>query len=203
MFRLVTNPDRFFAERVDDPQAAAPTLAVTGAAITSLFPPAVVFSKLLAGASAGTFVFVGTGVAIAMISGLFAMFALWLFVSSVCHAVARRLDGSGGFRTVLLLCGWGFLPTAVGGLVSAAFLLAFVDPGAPSESVSLRVISRQIQQSAGVRAAGLLGVLFTVWSGVLWTFALRQAHDLSLVRAAGAATPVTVLLIGVSVGSLV
>jgi hypothetical protein len=114
------------------------------------------------------------------ITGLFTPFISSLIYTVLLFVVARLLGGESGFRSTTRIVAVGFLPIALG---SAATLVA---TGVSINAVSVASIEnvRQFVVSLNAhfanRFARGLNNLFLVWSGLVWVFGAREAHDLEL-----------------------
>ncbi|MFC6787230.1 YIP1 family protein [Halobaculum halobium] len=120
----------------------------------------------------------------------------WLVQGGTLHAASALADGEGSFADTLAVAGWGMTPSlarllAVGALVIHRLRTAAL-PEEPESAVSAL-------QSAigGVEVIGLLAAaVVAVWAGVIRTYGLADARDLSVGTAAwivGALTAIGLL----------
>ena len=108
----------------------------------------------------------------------------WLVQGGVLHAASALADGEGAFADTLTVAGWGMVPSlarllAVGALVIYRLRTAAL-PRTPEGAVdALRAAI------GGVEVSGLLAaVAVAVWAGVIRTYGLADARDLSVGTAA-------------------
>jgi hypothetical protein len=195
VLRLLTNPDAFFAERASlvGPAFVVLLVAVIGAvgsypvlrATVGALPP-----------EAGPFVTVVQ--AIGAVFGVVITFVVWALYALAFHLIASlAFDGEGTFRDTLAVVGWGFVPTVFGSVASAVVnFLVFSDVRFPTDPARIEPFVRELRARPEFLVAGLLGVVFLLWSAFLWTFAVRHAERLDLREAAlTVAGPVTVALL--------
>lgn len=182
---IVVNPDRFFRERVEEPGFLGPALVVFLAAISSVSGTLVTIVHIGSAMPKDLSVLVSFGFGLGAISGFFAVFLTWIAISGSFYLVSSRFDGTGSFRRTVLLTGWGFVPSIFSGLVIAvATYYTFYGVTFPESVAKLKPFMQQMRSSPTFRVSRLLGVVFTVWQGFLWTFAIKYAREIGLREAA-------------------
>jgi len=124
------------------------------------------------------------------IYGLLVSLVLWLIAAGLIHAVARALDGYGGFRGYLKLAGY----VALTGLV--ALPIALADAG-------LKIAGNAHIESAVGQLAGLLGIAIFVWQNALLVLAAREHYGVSLERAVAAVIGPVGCLIALAVAGVI
>lgn len=107
--------------------------------------------------------------------------ALWLGFGTVIHVSSTWLsDESVQLRTTIRLVGWGFLPYLIGIIAVnfAAVYVAWTTP-LPSSFEGLSGFGRSISTNQLVTAVGGLRVVLVLWSGVLWSYAVKHLRGVS------------------------
>ena len=101
----------------------------------------------------------------------------WVVSSVILYAAAKALAGKGSFRTTLRLCGYGLLPWTIFTVVWLFTVLIFFR--VPQDTYySLWEFPPFVN--------GTLWVIFMVWTGILWVYALKHAHAIPRRKAAAA-----------------
>lgn len=186
MLDLLVDPDAFFEHRASDGGGSlqVPALVVGAAALAGIGSPVVVLHLLVESLPAESGYFL-VGYAIGLVGALFGPFVEWMLLAIGFDVIARRFGGDGPLHEVVRLVGWGFLPHIVTGLIAMIVMLVVIGrispPAAPDQVLTF---IQSIQGDPAVRLAAGLGIVFTVWSGFLWIFAVKHARGLSFRRAA-------------------
>jgi hypothetical protein len=208
---LVTDPNSFFRDRRDAPSFAGPVLIITLIAILGVISSVIsirgtagVMSQMISDADAGQSVqtlfqaFQLVGVVI----GFVATYVIWVVWTGIFYGVSAVFDGSGSFTTTLKLVGWGFVPSVAGSLVSLfitvyRFEVRGFDVPTDAGPQAAQQFSQQISSGPLVALSAVLGLVFTLWAGLLWTFAVKHARQVTTRNAAIAvAVPVLFGLVG-------
>lgn len=187
---LHSDPDAFFRDHSGAPSLKGPTAVVTAIALVSAVSAALQFqvtAQLFADSPGGSIVQVVQ--AISLVVALVVPYVIWMLYAGVFHAISVVFDGTGEFTRTLALVGWGFVPSLFGSVVAAVidfyrFNVQGVDVPAEITQESMQQFQQQIQSGPLVAMAAALGILFTLWSGMLWTFAMKHARELTLRQAA-------------------
>ncbi|MFB6177693.1 MAG: YIP1 family protein [Halobaculum sp.] len=198
--QLLTDPDSFFAERASDPDWLLPTLVVLGNAAFGAVGVWYLLDFSMRGIESGvTTIPLAIGVGTAVVTPL----VLWAVYAGVFHGLSAFFDGDGSFSRTLYLSGWGYLPSLVGSLAVAVAFYYAAQAVPPAASIQeLGAVQRQIQNHQYVQWANWLGVALTLWQGVLWTYAVRHARDLSVRQAALVVALPILVSVGLSLNSL-
>ncbi len=184
MKSLLTDPDRFFADESEDPDLLFPAIIVVAAgllAALSQLPMLEYVDRSLTGTAAGasSFLYVVT-LAVAVVGPI----VIWVVATAFFYGVATlAFDGEGSFADTLGLVGWGYVPVVLSGLLSVfGYYWAFSNrsPRSVSDPRMVQPFMRDLLSIPLIRALTAVGVLFTIWQGVLWAYAVKQGLDLSL-----------------------
>ena len=124
---------------------------------------------------------------VAGVSAIVGTFLRWLVYAGVFHALSSVLYDAeeGSFRDTLALTGWGFLPAIGAAIVaSVAAFVVFSGTTFPSDPAAMAAFARELQNRPELLVANLLGIVFLLWQGLLWTFAVKHGRGLELREAA-------------------
>lgn len=204
--RLVTDPDSFFREESEDVSTRAPVTVVSLTAVLSLNGPLVLTYALARAAPRGAgSVFVLSGI-VGVLVALLVVFALWFFYSVLLHGLATLSGGDATLRETALLAGWGFVPalvTETNNAILRVFLLDDVLDRMDPSSVSIVELSATISSHPAIRVATLVTAVGLLWSCLIWTFAVKHAHGLTVRRSLAVAAVPTLVGIAFNVAALV
>lgn len=177
MLELFTDPDSFF-HKDDEPEFFGPVCVVFLAGLVSAGSPLVIFQQLLASPEVDAFVSVG--LLLGIFGGVLTIFLLWFVFAGTFHMLSTRFGGSGDFKTLFLFVGWGFVPLVFSGLVSIiATYLATQTVPSPTNLDAIDTFTNQIQSSPFVKISTILSAVFTLWSGLIWTFSIKNSRSIN------------------------
>lgn len=201
---VLTDPATFFRDRRADPNLLGPTLVVLLVGVLGLLSAIPSLLLVLRGIPAEAEPFIGVGLAIGAVFGLVGPFVVWLIYALVFYGISIAFGGSGSFRQLFVLTGWGFLPRVLGAAISAVVLfIAIGDVAAPQTAEAMRTFSQELQTHPLVRASSLISIVIALWSGYIWTHAVAVSRELSLRQAAvTVGLPVLLSIVWTGVGLL-
>lgn len=194
---LLTDPDSFFRDRRTDPSLKGPAVVVTLIAVVGAISSVVQFQataelyqNMIEGTdleSAGTILQVFQIIGLAF--GMVMPYVFWVLYAAIFYGISVVFDGDGDFGTLLALVGWGFVPGLVRSVINAMInTYRYQIEGVPvPDNVtveSMQQFSQTLQQGELVALTGVVGIVFAIWSGVLWTYAVKHARSLSTRNAA-------------------
>ncbi|QSG13586.1 Yip1 family protein [Halapricum desulfuricans] len=183
MLSVIRDPALFYQEQATD-RLSGPILTVLIAAVTNVLATVILLASSWSTiAEASTYV--TTAYVLSIFFGIGSVVGSWVLYSAAFHAVSAVFGGEGSFRRTLTYTGWGFVPIAVSGLIHAGLIFLRVREAIfPDSAQQLGPFVQQLTSGPLFTMASLLGIVFTIWSGVIWTFAMRDARALSLRYAA-------------------
>jgi hypothetical protein len=179
MANPLTNPDRFFTELSErDANLRIPAAIVLLAAIATGIYIAAVDGVTTSAPSGAAVPFTGISVATSVIGGLIIMSVLWLLYAGVFYAISTMLGGVGSFRRVFEFTGYGFIPAIIAPITGlAAVWLAY--PGIDFSAIDPQLMKQTLMQNPLMKASDIAGILFLLWSAVIWIFGVKHACDIS------------------------
>jgi hypothetical protein len=179
MTNPLTNPDRFFAELSGrDPNLQIPAAIVLLAAIATGSYIAAVNGVTTPSPPGVAVPFTGISVATGVVGGLIIMSVSWFLFTGVFYAISTMLRGVGSFKRVLEFTGYGFIPAIIAPIIGlAAVWLAY--PGIDFSAIDPQLMKQTLMQNPLMRASDIGGILFLLWSAVIWIFGVKHACDVS------------------------
>lgn len=205
MIQIVTDPNGFYQEQKRDYTVFWPAIIVLATGMASIAGPVYVFYRALSVFPQGARVFSIVGGGLSLVSGLFGAFLLWIVHSGVFYYISKIFGGSGDFRRVLSFVGWGFLPTLISSLIASVVSISvYAGVSFPKQLTQLRAFLRNIEQSSPpLRAVTIIGVIFLIWRGYIWVFAIKHGCDIDFKEAVFTVALPVLLGIGVSLHEII
>ncbi|MDV2481024.1 YIP1 family protein [Methanoculleus sp. Wushi-C6] len=198
--RVLLNPGRFFEARMqEEPSLKVPALIALVIGVIGAVSAALVANMFIGFLPAEAQIFGLIGVILAAVFGVIGGFVMWIAFGIVFYLISMAFKGKGSFKRTLEVTGYGFLPQVFGGIIGAFFSYQLISkitiPVATSpeqiaefsESIASALVADPLAQ-----IAGLVGILFMIWSANIWVFGMKYARSLSTRDAA--------LTVGIPVG---
>jgi hypothetical protein len=194
----LTAPASFFERESIDPDLRRPAILVGVSALVGLLSSLPVFRAIVGTAPPGASPFLVAGLAIGAVIGLVAPFVFWFLYALVFYGLSAAFDGTGELRDLFALVGWGFAPKILSQIVGGVVIVVLLSQG----DVSTPQQAQQFAQSATTEPLGVLnrgfGLLMTLWSAWIWTYAVAESRELPTKHAA--ITVGVVVLVEVALG---
>jgi len=178
---LVTDPDEFFSEAAVRGSILGPVSVVGLAALVNAAASNMLSYWLysLAPESArDVFLFASI---IGSIGGVLSVFASWFIYAGIMHLLAVYFDGEGSLRETALLSGWGFIPDIVTGAFQVYLLSVVAEDalgGVELRASNAATVRTAFESHPALTVAPVVTVVGLLWSGLLWSFAIKHVHDL-------------------------
>jgi len=179
---LLTNPRRFFESLEERPVSLLrPALFVIVTAFISALS-AYQISSLVATMMPEL---QGMGPLLGGI-GAFSAFVMvllmWVIYTAIFFAISMVFRGQGTFGRLLSYVGYGFLPQAIGGLISFALswdLLSNLRVPSITDPTMIAEWTQSLMKDPTMRLASGISLLFILWSANIWIFGVRTGRRLS------------------------
>ncbi len=213
MLSLITNPDKFFAKlKAKDPNLKKPAVIVILLAVMVAYYQFRVTLKLSTALPQDIARFFVAGAYINAIGSAIGIFATWLIVAAIMHGLSAFFDGSGEFRRTFEFAGYGFLPSLFGSAITIPASLSYIENAAlpkldvkeltTDPKILAKAILSQIPTEYS-HSALLLNIAVTIWGLLIWTFAVKNAREISVRKAFVCAAIPTAIFGGYQVLSLI
>ena len=190
--RVLLDPRRFFEERIkNEPGLKVPALIVLVYALIGAVAAALTVNVIIALLPAEAQAFGAIGVAFAAVGAVIMGFLSWIICAAVFYIVSMLFGGEGSFTRTLEVTGYGLLPQVFGGIIGTAFSYQVISNLTIPPITNPEQIAEVSESLAGIIAAdpltqiaGLVGILFVLWSANIWIFGMKYARNLSTRNAA-------------------
>lgn len=178
---VLLDPDTFFSQCVDGGSVLRALGVVLSCSVVGVIGSLGLAVRLAAALPDSVEAVAIFGAVVTAAVSLLEPLALWLGFGMVIHISSTWLsDESVQLRTTIRLVGWGFLPYLIGIIAVnfAAVYVAWTTP-LPSSFEGLSGFGRSISTNQLVTAVGGLRVVLVLWSGVLWSYAVKHLRGVS------------------------
>jgi len=195
MDKLLFDPDWFFSEKLKnkiDLKIPFLILLINGiiAAITSIL----MISKIVSSSPSDMAPFMAIGGVIGAVGGILIVYLMWLILSGIFYLLAGLFLSEVEFKRVFEFVGYGFVPVIFSSIIGIVTLYAmlpsmefsFTDPTLMEMSLK-KMLENPLSQIAQV-----IGIVFTLWSGYIWVFAVKNATSITTKNA--------LIVVGIPVG---
>ena len=190
--QVLVNPGRFFKERMkDEPGLKIPMLITLVYGLISAVSAALTANVVIALLPAEAQAFGATAVAFAAVFAVIMGFLAWIICAAVFYIISMLFGGEGTFTRTLEFTGYGLLPLIFGGIIGTAFSYQVISNLTIPPITNPEQIAEVSESLAGIIAAdpltqiaGLVGILFVLWSANIWIFGMKYARNLSTRNAA-------------------
>jgi hypothetical protein len=187
MLDVLTNPNKFFEARMKGEESLRiPVFIVLISGIiggisafltSSIMMEAM--TKTLPPEAQGFMSFMPIGSAI---GAVIASFIIWLFIAAIFFGISSIFKGEGKFKRTLEFVGYGYIPTIIGGLISAVLVYNFVTTvqiPTITDPTEIKEVITPLMKSPMMLLSSAIGILFMLWSANIWVFGLKHARNLS------------------------
>ena len=189
MLEVLTNPDKFFETRMKGEESLKLPVfivlisGIIGGISTFLSSSIMMeaMAKTLPPEAQGFMSFMPIGSAI---GAVIASFIAWLIIAAVFFGISCIFKGEGKFKRTLEFVGYGYIPTIIGGLISAVLVYNFVTtvqipPITITDPTEIQEVITPLMKSPMLMLSSAVGILFMLWSANIWVFGLKHARNLS------------------------
>ncbi|SFL46883.1 hypothetical protein SAMN04487950_3909 [Halogranum rubrum] len=201
---VLTSPNEFFRRESEDPRLLQPALIVTAVALLGVALQYVLFSTISASISnPDTAGFMNLIMYVSMAFSFLAAFLGWLIYAGIFYLLSMIFDGEGSFGTVFKLVGWGYVPGIFSAAVTGVAYLVFLGGDSVNSPTGFAAAMQNPLNGPILWAISLFGIVFTLWQGALFAFAMRHGRDLTMKQAALVVSPLILLSVGGSIFTIV
>jgi len=189
MLEVLTNPNKFFETRKKGEESLKlPVFIVLISGIIGGIS-AFLSSSMMIEAMSKTlppevqsfmsFMPIGSAIGVVVFS-----FIIWLIIAAVFFGISCIFKGEGKFKRTLEFVGYGYIPTIIGGLISAVLVYNFVTtvqipPITITDPTEIQEVITPLMKSPMMLLSSAVSILFMLWSANIWVFGLKHARNLS------------------------
>lgn len=192
MLEVLTNPDQFFGKKNTEEIDLKTPLAII--LVVGLFGAAsavIMVQKVMAGLPDEAASFAWIGGIVGGFSAIIVAFIQWLVYAGVFYLISSVFNGDGPFKRVLEFVAYGFIPTAIGSIISMVAMIQAL-PAIEFSMDNPELLQEMILSNPLIQASMIIGIILTLWSANIWIFALLHARNLTTRNA--------VITVGIPIG---
>lgn len=182
MLEVLTDPNGFFKRKSNEPiDFKIPIVIILIMAIVAAATAVVVTQNVMGTLPEEAAAFAGIGAAVAAIFAVIGTFIAWAIYGVIFYVISMLFHGEGSFKRVMEFVSYGFIPSIISSIVSAFYTFraySNIDFSNPE------LIEDALLADPTFRIAGIIGIIFTLWSANIWIFALVHSRNLSVKNAA-------------------
>jgi len=106
----------------------------------------------------------------------------WVIIAGVFQGISGLRGGKGDFQRTLAVAGYGSLPMVFGSILSS-FIIYFYLSGATirpvSDPMQISAAVTELMSAPSMMMAGVISLIFVLWSANIWVFGMQEARSLS------------------------
>ena len=181
MLEVLTDPNGFFKRKSnEDIEFKTPLMIVLLMAAFGAVTAVIVMQNIMGTLPEEAAAFAGIGAVFAVVGAVIGTFVMWAVYSAIFYVISLLFNGEGSFKRVMEFVSYGFIPSIISSIISAIFTsraysnIDFSDP----------MIADALLSDPTLRIAGIVGIIFMLWSANIWIFALVHSRNLSVKNAA-------------------
>lgn len=204
--RILSNPKGWFGNHPyeDSLPLWRPAVIVLAIALVGVIPSYLLSDAMtIEGEQAVPETILMVGQLFGLLIGIVMMFATWLLFAGIMHAVAAVIgDAHGGFRSTFYYVGWGYLPALFGSIFDAGATWYALQQ-LQVESIPVEELESTMYSTAAMQVSAGLDVLFILWTGLIWVFAVQKARNVTIQTAAIAVAIPVLIRLGFTISGLI
>ncbi|TGC09693.1 YIP1 family protein [Methanolobus halotolerans] len=183
MLEVLTDPNGFFKRKSEeDIEFKTPLIIVTILAIVGAISAFIISQSVIEALPPEASAFAGIGAAFGAIAAFIMTFIMWVIYSGIFYLISMVFNGEGSFKRVLEFVSYGFIPSIISSAISTYYtsrIYSNIDWSADPQ-----VLQEALLSDPSLQIAGIIGILFLLWSANIWIFAIVHSRNLSVKDAA-------------------
>ena len=206
IIQILTKPKEFFASCADqEPSLRWPCILITIMAVLSAivgYQMGELTGRLLSGMMQGLGIITSV---ITAVGSFFSPYIMWVIAIVIFYALQRFFKGTGSFKRVAEITGYGMLPlifASVVGIILAMYYLPMVaiKPFFGSDPQKINAAVQGMLQDPALHQfsilSSIISIIFMIWAANLWAFGFETCCGLDSKKAMmTAGIPVLVYII--------
>jgi hypothetical protein len=140
---------------------------------------------------------------VSMAFSFVAAYVGWFIYAGVFYLLSMLFDGEGSFGEVFKLVGWGYVPSIFSAAVTGLAYFFFLNSDALNSPEGFAAVAQNPLNGPMLWALSLAGIVFTLWQGALFAFAMKHGRNLTMKQAALVVSPLILLSVGGSIFTVV
>lgn len=182
---IFTDPDRFFSRKTTEGGFKGALAVVLAAAISNALSNFATMLQLQTQAPQGAGGVIIVGQLVGSVVAVLGILVTWVVFAGLFHLISIYFDGDGQFREVVRLTGYGFVPFIFMGVISGVInFFVYQGVSLPRSPEGITTFVQQTQSGPLFVLLSVISIVFVVWRGFLWMFAVKYARGLTIRQAA-------------------
>lgn len=182
MLEVLTDPNGFFKRKSNEEiEFKTPLMIIFLMAIIGAITAVLMMQNVMGALPEEAAAFAGIGAVVGAIFAVIGTFIAWAIYGAIFYVISVLFKGEGSFKRLMEFISYGFIPSIISSIVSAFYTTrayANIDFSNPE------LIQDALLADPTLKIAGLVGIIFTLWSANIWIFALVHSRNLSVKNAA-------------------
>ncbi|WP_406658227.1 YIP1 family protein [Methanolobus sp. ZRKC2] len=180
MLEVLTNPNGFFKRKSnEDVEFKTPLIIIAILAIVGAISAFIITQSIMGTLPEEAAGFAAIGAAFGAIAAFVMTFIMWIVFSGIFYLISMIFHGEGDFKRVLEFVSYGYIPSILNSLISTYFtsnLYSNIDWATQDP----QALQETLLSDPSLQIAGIIGILFTLWSANIWLFAMVHSRNLSV-----------------------
>jgi len=190
---LLLNPNEFFKGRADtEPRLMIPFLIILISGILGGIQAFFMVGLMAESMPEEIAQFMGLGQIMGAVGAIVVSIVLWVVFAAIFFGLSGVFKGTGRFKKVLEITGYGYLPMLFGAVIT---LTAFsvILPSIPIPEIDFSdleqvqtagtIIQSALNNNSYFLISWVVGMLLVLWAANLWVFGLYHARKIELKHA--------------------
>lgn len=119
---------------------------------------------------------------ISVVSAIIVVLIMWVLVAGVFYLISMAFHGTGDFKRVLEVTGYGFIPQIISGIVALPLIFQYLGTVHLPSSTDTTIIQEAMKgmmKAPSMMMITLIGIVFLLWSANIWIFGVKEARHLT------------------------
>lgn len=184
MLEVLSNPGRFFEEKIKEEIDFKPPYAVIGAVtLLTLINAFILMRELMENLfSDAPNIAQLIVITLGLIGTMVSVTVAWLLISGLFYVISWPLAGQGKFARVLEYVAYGFLPFIFSSAISMVLLISMCLFSDFSMNDPL-AIEKAMLKSPYMILSNAVSIIFVLWAANIWVFAMIHSRGLAVKNA--------------------
>ena len=183
LLTVLTAPQRFFAGIQERPVSLGiPAVIVLLIGLVGAISAYLVTGVTMQILPANMQQMIGLIQGISAVSAIIIVLVMWVIMAGIFYLISMAFKGTGDFKRVLEVTGYGYIPQLIGGIISLPLMFQYfatIHIPATSDPAMMQSAITGMMKTPSMMVVSLIGIVFLLWSANIWIFGVRQARNLT------------------------
>ncbi|ACL16590.1 Yip1 family protein [Methanosphaerula palustris] len=180
---ILTAPQNFFIGIEERPVSLGiPAVIVLLMGIVSAISAYIVTGVTMQVLPASSQQMIGIIQGIGAISAIIVVLVMWFIMAGIFYLISMAFNGTGDFKRVLEVTGYGYIPSLIGSIISLPLMFQYLSTiHLPSiaDPTLMQSAMTGMMKTPSMAVISLIGIVFLLWSANIWIFGVREARHLT------------------------